>query len=78
MLDSFPNILTPPSRYRDRIAIRTSFSSTTRISVRIKTLQGLVQQVMSLDERETLSNSLGELVEAYEEGWEGDFDDSDD
>lgn len=71
MLDSFPSIFTPPSRYRDHIAVQTSLSTTTRISVRIKALQGLVQQAMSLDQREALSHGLGVLVEAYEEGWEG-------
>lgn len=29
-------------------------------------------------ERETLSNSLGELAEAYEEGWDSGSDEDDD
>lgn len=31
-----------------------------------------------MDEREALSNSLGEIAESYEEGWESDTDDDDD
>lgn len=78
MLDSFPSIFAPPSRHRDHIAVQTSLSTTTRISVRIKALQGLVRQAMSLDQREALSHDLGVLVEAYEEGWEGGSNESDD
>ena len=35
--------------------------------------------MVGLDERETLSNGLGEISEAYEEGWNsGSDEDSDD
>ena len=33
---------------------------------------------MGVDEREVLSNSLGELAEAYEEGWDSGTDEDDD
>lgn len=78
MLDSFPAIFTPPSDYRDRIAVHTSLSTSTRTSVRIKSLQRLVQQSMDSNQREVLSNRLGEIIEAYEEGWDGGSDDSED
>ena len=36
-------------------------------------------RIASLDEREALSNSLSDIAEAYEEGWDGgDDDDSED
>ena len=31
--------------------------------------------MVSLDQREALCNGLGELAEAYEEGWENGLDD---
>ena len=78
MLDSFPSIFTPPSRYRDRIAIHTSLSTSTRIGARIKDLRTIVSQAMPSHQRESVSSTLSELIEAYEEGWEEDSSDEDD
>jgi hypothetical protein len=41
-------------------------------------MQRLVNRAVPVDEREYLSNGLGEIGEAYEEGWQSDSDDSDD
>ena len=42
-------------------------------------MRKVVSRVVSMEEREALSNGLGEIGEAYEEGWEaGSDDDSDD
>ena len=42
-------------------------------------MQRVVSRMVGLDEREALSNGLGEISEAYEEGWNsGSDDDSDD
>lgn len=38
----------------------------------------MVSKIAKLDERETLSNGLGEISEAYEDGWHGGSDESDD
>lgn len=41
-------------------------------------LRGVVNRAVGLDEREALANGLGEICEAYEEGWESGSDDDDD
>ena len=46
--------------------------------MRLKALQRAVYDAIIVDQREVLSNTLGELAGAYEEGWEGDFDSSED
>ncbi|KAF4628314.1 hypothetical protein G7Y89_g9836 [Cudoniella acicularis] len=45
---------------------------------KIKSLQYIVSKVIAVDEREALSNSLGEISEAYEEGWDSGTDEDDD
>ena len=77
MPDSFPSIFTPSSRYRDRVAVRTTLATSTRVSARLKALQRTVYHAITFDQREVLSNTLSELASAYEEGWEGDSDSSD-
>ena len=37
----------------------------------------MVGRAVNFDERETLSNGLGEIGEAYEEGWQSGSDDVD-
>lgn len=79
ILDSFPRDLFPQSiQPGSTAAIRTALSSTSQIADRSKELQRLVNRVVTIEERETLSNGLGEIGEAYEEGWQSDSDDSDD
>ena len=49
------------------------------MSGRVKALQNVVSRMANLDEREALSNGLGEISEAYEDGWDGGSgEDSDD
>ena len=43
----------------------------------MKWLQRLVNRAVPIEERENLSNGLGEIGEAYEEGWQDDSGDSD-
>lgn len=78
LLDSFPHIFsqvgtTPPS-----LAVSTSLSTDTSVALRVKSLQNIVNRAISVDEREALSNSLGEIAEAYEEGWDSGTDEDDD
>lgn len=58
--------------------VRTALSTDTSMALRIKGLQNIVGKSISSDEREALSNSLGEIAEAYEEGWDSGSDDDDD
>lgn len=38
----------------------------------------MVSRAIGVEEREALSNSLGEIAEAYEEGWDSGSDEDDD
>jgi hypothetical protein len=60
------------------VPVRTSLSTDTSVALRIKCLKNVVGKSVSLDEREALSNSLGEIAEAYEEGWDSGSDEDDD
>lgn len=75
LLDSFPHIFgtTAPS-----LSITTSLSTDTSISSRVKNLRKIVSRAIGIDERESLSNSLGEIAEVYEEGWDSGSDSDDD
>jgi len=48
------------------------------VASRIKNLRSIVSRSIPVDERETLSNTLGEIAEAYEEGWDSGSDEDDD
>ena len=80
LIDSFPvSIFSQPSDCSATVPVYTSLSTTSRVSSRIKTLQKVVSRMVSLDEREALTNDLAEIGDAYVEGWEsGSDDDSDD
>lgn len=81
ILSSFPRELFPQSNQAGSTAtaaIRAALSSTSQISDRTKALQRVVNRAVPIDERESLCNGLGEIGEAYEEGWQSDSDDSDD
>lgn len=58
--------------------MKTSLSTDTTVALRIKTLQHIVSQAIGVDEREALGNSLGEIAEAYEEGWDSGSDEDED
>ncbi|KAL9103684.1 MAG: hypothetical protein Q9163_001278 [Psora crenata] len=77
ILDSSPSIFTNTSD--GNINILTLLSTTSHISMCIKELQKYSSRIPKPEEREGLSNILGEIAEAYEEGWDsGSGDDSDD
>jgi hypothetical protein len=80
LLDSFPHIFPSWPRQPGLLAVHTSLSTTASVSDRIMRLRGVVNRAVGLDEREALANGLGEICEAYEEGWESgsDVDDDDD
>jgi len=60
------------------LAISTSLSTDTSVALRVKSLQQVVSRAIGIDEREALSNSLGEIAEAYEEGYDSGSDEDDD
>jgi hypothetical protein len=77
LLDSFPNIFGQRGLSK-ALSVNTSLSTDTTIALRIKNLQQIVGRAIGIDEREALSNSLGEIAEAYEEGWDSGTDQDDD
>ena len=58
--------------------MHSSLSTTTQIATHVKAMQHVVSKMVGLDEREALANGLGEIVEAYEEGWSGGSDSDND
>lgn len=58
--------------------MNTSLSTDTTVALRLKSLGSIVSRSFDIAEREALSNSLGELAEAYEEGWDSGSDEDDD
>jgi len=74
--DSFPKIFSIASG--TAVSIHTSLATTNQISGKIRALREITSRIVSLDERENLSNDLGEMAEAYEEGWDIDSDEDDD
>lgn len=75
LLDSFPGIVSQISSPSHSVAVHSSLATSTKISLRLKGLQELVCKMVSVEERENFSNGLGNLREAYEEGWDSGSDD---
>jgi hypothetical protein len=78
LLDSFPNIFSQVGTFPGSVPVSTSLSTDTQVALRIINLQQVVSRAISIDEREALSNSLGEIAEAYEEGWNSGSDEDED
>ena len=58
--------------------MRSSLSTSARVADRVKALRKAVLRIPGLEEREELSNGLGEIAEAYEEGWDSGSDEGSD
>ncbi|CRG89337.1 Protein dml1 [Talaromyces islandicus] len=76
--DSYPQNLFSGYDADTGVEFLTALSSTSRIGEKLKDLQTVASRVVGVDERETLTNELGELREAYEKGWASDTDSGDD
>ena len=73
---SFPAIF-PTLTVDGSIAVQTSLATTSNMSAQVKAMRQIIIQTAATDEREALSSDLGDIAEAYEEGWNDD-DNSDD
>ncbi|KAI9740667.1 MAG: mtDNA inheritance, partitioning of the mitochondrial organelle [Claussenomyces sp. TS43310] len=62
----------------DKVAVQTSLTSDSAVASRLKNIRNIVNRAIGIEEREALGNSLGEIAEAYEEGWDSGSDDDDD
>ncbi|KAL8675585.1 MAG: hypothetical protein Q9168_000097 [Polycauliona sp. 1 TL-2023] len=78
LLDSFPEMLVGGGLSRKGAAVYGSLSTTSQLSKRTKGLANMVSRMVDVVEREALSNGLGEIAEAYEEGWDSGSDDDSD
>lgn len=78
ILDSFPHIFSYAGPTPASVSVNTSLTTDSTVALRIKSLRDIVNRSVGIAERETLSNSLGELAEAYEEGWDSGSDEDDD
>ena len=67
VLDSFPrDIFRAPSF--SGIPILGALTSSSRTSGKVKALESVARRIISVDERETLTNGLAEISELYESG----------
>ncbi|KAF3913264.1 hypothetical protein AA313_de0209716 [Arthrobotrys entomopaga] len=75
ILSSFPGLFEQEKgeEHKD-VKLATSLKTSSSVIDRLKSAQSLVSRVVAIDERETISNSLGELCEAYQDGWGSDSD----
>ena len=78
LLDSFPPIFYHASGQQKTVAVHSSLSTTSFVTKRLKSLQGVVRRFVGMEQREALFNGLGEIAEAYEEGWASGSDEDDD
>lgn len=67
----------PASKPKTGAQVLAALSTSSRTGERIKALETVASRIISIDERETVVNGLGEIRESYETGWmsESDFDD---
>lgn len=59
------------------IQVLASLTASSRTGERIKAMEAVANRIISVDERESIVNGLGEIRESYETGWmsDSDFDD---
>ncbi|KAI9855789.1 MAG: mtDNA inheritance, partitioning of the mitochondrial organelle [Vezdaea acicularis] len=77
-LDSAPHLLSEAGGHPTSAAVRTLLSTTSSVAEHLRATSRLMQRLAPLDEREALINGLGEIREAYEEGWNSGSDSDDD
>ncbi|KAI4090058.1 MAG: hypothetical protein LQ344_004988 [Seirophora lacunosa] len=79
LLDSFPEILlTKTEGVTKTVVVHGSLSTTTQMCKRTEGLRNLVLRMSKVADRESLSNALGEIAEAYKEGWDSGSDEDSD
>lgn len=56
----------------------SALSTSSSVANQVRSIEQVVRRLVSLDEREALSNGLGVLAEEYEEGWDSGTDSDED
>lgn len=64
----------PVSDANAGIQVLSSLTASSRTGERIKAMEAVASRIISIDERETIVNGLGEIRESYETGWMSDSD----
>lgn len=78
LLDSYPAIFDVRSGHIEKLAVHAGLTTSTAVAEQVRTVEQIVKRLVSVDEREALCNGLQVIAEEYDEGWDGDFTDSDD
>ncbi|OCL03467.1 protein DML1 [Glonium stellatum] len=78
LLDSFPSIFNVGSGQSKKLAVYSALSTSSSVANQIRSIEQVVRRLVSLDEREALSNGLEVLAEEYEEGWDSGADSDED
>ncbi|KAL3959082.1 hypothetical protein ACCO45_007244 [Purpureocillium lilacinum] len=78
LLDSYPHIYHDVPAGEATAAVRTVLSTTTAMTARMRNLRSQVYRSVELEERETLSNGLAEIADAYQDDWSSGSDEDDD
>lgn len=63
---------------KQSIAVRTVIRTDTSFTTRFKNLRSQTTRLIGLDERETISNGLAEIADAYQDDWSSGSDEDDD
>ncbi|KAJ4991781.1 misato Segment II myosin-like domain-containing protein [Stagonosporopsis vannaccii] len=77
VLDSYPSIFDVGSGHAERLAVHAGLTTSTAVAEQVRTIEQIVKRLVSVEEREALCNGLQVIAEEYDEGWDGDFTDSD-
>lgn len=78
VLDSLPSIVDTGSGRADKLAVHAGLTTSTAVAGQVRAIAQIAGRLVAVDEREALYNGLQVLAEEYDEGWDGDFTDSDD
>ncbi|KAJ8112019.1 hypothetical protein OPT61_g5519 [Boeremia exigua] len=78
VLDSYPSIFDVGSGHTEKLAVHTGLTTSTAVAEQVRAIEQIVKRLVTVDEREALCNGLQVIAEEYDEGWDGDFTDSDD
>jgi hypothetical protein len=80
LLDSYPSIYKNPkgARIAGHAGVITALSTGSVISDALKDLRSSTMPFIDIDEREAVSNDLGDIVDVYQTGWLSGSDEDDD
>jgi hypothetical protein len=61
-----------------KLAVKSALSTTTHVADRIKAIRKIIGRSIGIEDRENLTNGLGDICDAYEEGYGSGSDSFDD